>query len=150
MKPAAVGIAAGVAVGGLVAVASRGPSLVEWPDRVRTAFPFVLGGLVGVTTGLKTGMGLSLLRGATGRGPGPITTVAPVVVGASVLGGIALAGTVAGRRAIGGLAATSRALDPGFAIPPADPAVTGGPGSMVAVTELGREGARFVGSVSTA
>lgn len=150
MKPAAVGIAAGVAVGGLVAAASRGPSLVDWPDKVRTAFPFVLGGLVGVSAGLKTGMGLSLLRGATGRGPGPITTIAPVLVGAGVLGGVALAGTVAGRKAIGGLAAQSRGLDPGFALPPADPAVTGGPGSMVALTELGREGARFVGSVSTA
>jgi uncharacterized membrane protein len=71
-------------------------------------------------------------------------------VGAGVVGGVALAGTVAGRKAIGGLAEASRGLDPGFATPPADPAVTGGPGSMVAVTELGREGARFVGSVSTA
>ena len=130
MKPAAVGLAAGVAVGGLVAVASRGPTLVDWPDKVRTAFPFVLGGLVGATAGLKTGMGLSLLRAATGRGPGPITTVAPVLVGAGVVGGVALAGTVAGRRAIGGLAAQSRDLDEGFATPPADPAVTGGPGSM--------------------
>lgn len=149
MKPAAIGLAAGAAAGGLVAVASRGPTLVEWPGRVRAAFPFVLGGLVGATAGLKAGMGLSLLRAATGRGPGPITTVAPVLVGAGMVGGVAFAGTVAGRKAISGLAAASRDLDPGFATPPADPAVTGGPGSMVAVTELGREGARFVGSVST-
>jgi uncharacterized membrane protein len=150
MKPAAIGLATGVAVGGLVAVASRGPTLVDWPAKVRAAFPLVLGGLVGASVGVKTGAGLSLLRAATGRGPGPVTTVAPVLVGAGVLGGVALAGNVAARKAISGLAAESRDLDPGFAASPPHAEVTGGPGSMIAVTDLGREGARFVGSVSTA
>ena len=149
MKPAAVGAAVGIAAGGAVAAASRGPSLVPWPDRVRTAFPFVLGGLVGVSVGVKTGFGLSLLRAATRRGPGPVTTVAPVLIGAGLVGGVALAGTVAGRRVIGGLVNQGRVLDPGFATPPDSPEVTGGPGSAVSVTELGREGARFVGSVTT-
>jgi len=149
MKPAAVGLAVGAAVGGAVAFASRGPTLVEWPAKVRTAFPFVLGGLAGTAAGVKTAWSLGLLRAATGRGPGPVTTVAPVLVGAGLVGGVALAGTVAGRKVIGGLVEQGRDLDPAFAAPPADPEVSGGPGSSVSITELGREGARFVWSVST-
>jgi uncharacterized membrane protein len=150
MKPAAVGLVVGAAVGGAVALSSRGPTLVEWPTKVRTAFPFVLGGLVGTAAGVKTGTALSLLRAATGRGPGPITTIAPVLVAGGAVAGVALAGTVAGRRVLGGMVNQGRELDPGFATPPATPDVTGGPGSMVALTDLGREGARFVGSVTTA
>lgn len=149
MKPAAVGLLVGAAVGGAVAVASRGPTLVEWPAKVRAGFPIVLGGLAGVTAGVKTGSLLSLARAATGRGSGPITTATPLLIGAGVVGAVAAAGSVAGRRVIGGLAAESRELDPGFATPPEDPDVTGGPGSMVSVAELGREGARFVGSVTS-
>ena len=148
MKPAAIGLAAGLAVGGAVALVSRGPTLVPWPGKVRTAFPLVLGGLVGATAGMKTGVGLSLMRAATGRGPGPVTTATPVLVGAGILGGVAMAGTAAAQRLIGGLVEESRGLDPGFAAPPADPEVSGGPGSTVSVSELGREGARFVGSVT--
>jgi uncharacterized membrane protein len=149
MKPAAVGVAAGVVAGGIVAGASRGPTLVPWPGRVRAAFPFALGGLVGSVVGVKTAWSLSLLRAASGRGPGPVTTLTPVLVGAGIVAGVAAAGTVAGRRVLGGLVTEGRDLDPGFATPPADPEVTAGPGSPIGVTELGREGARFVGSVTT-
>ena len=149
MKPATAGLAAGVVAGGIVAGASRGPTLVPWPEKVRTAFPFALGGLVGATVGVKTAWSLALLRAATGRGPGPVTTLAPVLVGAGIVGGVAAAGTVAGRRLLGGLVTQGRDLDPGFATPPADPEVSAGPGSAVTITELGREGARFVGSVTT-
>ena len=55
MKPAAVGLGVGAAVGGAVAWASRGPTLVEWPAPVRRAFPFVLGGIAGLTAGVKVG-----------------------------------------------------------------------------------------------
>jgi uncharacterized membrane protein len=149
MRPAAVGLATGAVVGGLVAVASRGPSLVPWPDRVRTVFPFALGGLAGVTAGLKVGTALSLARAAAGRGPAPITTVTPVLVGAGAAATVAVAGRVAAGRVIGSLAAESRGLDPGYATAPEDPAVTGSAASLVPVEALGREGARFVGSVST-
>ncbi len=149
MKAAAVGTACGLAVGGVVAAASRGPSLVPWPEKVRTAFPFVLGGLVGTAAGLKAGFTVSTLRALSGRGPGPVTTATPVFVGAAVIGGLAVAGTVAGRRLVGQLAEAGRGLDEGFAAPSTDPGVSGGPGSVVSVTELGREGARFVGSVTT-
>ena len=150
MKPAAIGLAAGVAAGGLVAAASRGSTLVPWPDKVRTAFPIALGGVVGLSVGLKTGVGLSMLRAVTGRGPGPITTVAPVLVGAGIVAGVSIAGTAAAQRLLAGMASQGRDLDPAFATPPTDPEVSGGPGSVVALDELGREGARFVGSVSTA
>jgi uncharacterized membrane protein len=148
MKPAVVGLAAGAAAGGLIAVASRGPTLVHWPDRVRTAFPIVLGGLVGATAGVKVGFGASLLRAVTGNGPGPITTLPPVIVGAGIVGGAALATNAAADRLLGKMAAESRDLDAGFATPPTDPNVSAGPGSMVSITELGREGARFVGTVA--
>ncbi len=149
MKPAAIGLGVGVAVGGAVALASKGPTLVEWPAPVRTAFPFALGAIAGSVAGVKTGTTLSLLRAATGRGPGPITTLAPVLVVGAVVTGAAIAGTVAARRVLGGLVQQGRDLDSVYAQPPGDSEVSGGPGSAVSVSELGREGARFVNYVST-
>ena len=149
MKTAAAGAATGVAVGSAVAWASRGPTLVPWPDKVRTAFPLVLGGLTGTVVGVETGFTLSTLRALSGRGPGPITTMTPIVVGLAVAGGLAAAGSIAGRRLLGRLQEEGRGLDEGFATPPAVPEVSGGPGSVVTINELGREGARFVGSLTT-
>ena len=103
MKPAALGLLAGVAVGGAVAAASRGRTLVPWPGRVRPAFPFVVGGLVGTVAGLKVGVGSSLVRAARGTGPGPVTTVAPVLVGAGLVVGVSAAGTAAAGRMLGRL-----------------------------------------------
>jgi uncharacterized membrane protein len=148
MRPALVGVAAGVAAGGVVAAGSRGPTLVPWPAQVRAAFPFVLGGLTGAVVGVKVGFVTSCARAVAGRGSGPLTTVTPLLVGAAALGGTAVVGTVVGRKMLSGMAQTGRALDPGFATPPADAEVSGGPGSVVAMADLGREGARFVGSVS--
>lgn len=122
---------------------------MPWPDPVRRAFPFVLGGLAGATVGLKVGVGTSMLRQAAGRGPGPVTTVTPVVVGAGVMAGMTLAGSAAAERLLARLVEEGRGLDPAFSSPPADPEVSAGPGSAVRITELGREGARFVSTVST-
>jgi len=149
VKPAAIGLGVGAAVGGAVALAAKGPTLVEWPAPVRTAFPFALGAIAGSVAGVKTGTTLSLLRAATGRGPGPITTLAPVLVVGAVVTGAALAGTVAARRVLGGLVQQGRDLDSVYAQPPGDAEVSGGPGSAVSVSELGREGARFVNYVSS-
>lgn len=148
MKSALLGLAAGAAVGGVVAALSRGETLVVWPDKVRTAFPFAIGGLAGVATGLKVGVGTSLLKAATGRGSGPVTTVTPVIVGVGLATGAAIAGNVAAGKVLGGLAQGSRDLDEAFATPPTNPNVTAGPGSALTITELGREGARFVGTVA--
>jgi uncharacterized membrane protein len=75
--------------------------------------------------------------------------VAPVLIGAGVVAGVSVAGTAAAQRFLRGMVAQSRGLDEGFSTPPTDPWVSGGPGSVVALAELGREGARFVGSAST-
>ena len=149
MRPAVIGVGVGAAVGAAVALASRGPTLVEWPTPVRRAFPFVLGGLIGGIVGLKSGASLSLLRAATGRGPGPITSATPVIIGAATLGVVAVAGRLAAARVLGGLAEQGRELDDVNAQPPANPDVSGGPGSLVSVEELGREGARFVNDATT-
>lgn len=149
MKPALIGLGAGAAAAAGVAAASRGPSLVEWPAKVRASFPFVLGGLAGAAVGLKVGVVSSLLRSVAGRGAGPVTSVAPVLVGAGVVAATAVVGKVAADRLIGRLTEQGRGLDPGFATSPLDPDVSAGPGSAVGLAELGREGARFVGTVST-
>ena len=149
MRPAVIGVGVGAAVGAAVALASRGPTLVEWPTPVRRSFPFVLGGLTGGIVGLKTGASLSLLRAAAGRGPGPITSATPVIIGAATLGVVAVAGRLAAARVLGGLAEQGRELDDVNMQPPANPDVSGGPGSVVSVEELGREGARFVNDATT-
>jgi len=149
MRPAVIGVGVGAAVGAAVALASRGPTLVEWPTPVRRAFPFVLGGLTGGIVGLKTGASLSLLRAATGRGPGPITSATPAIIGAATLGVVAVAGRLAAARVLGGLAEQGRELDDVNMQPPANPDVSGGPGSLVSVEELGREGACFVNDATT-
>ena len=149
MRPAVIGVGVGAAVGAAVALTSRGPTLVEWPTPVRRAFPFVLGGLTGGVVGLKAGASLSLLRAATGRGPGPITSATPVIIGAATLGVVAVAGRLAAARVLGGLAEQGRELDDVNMQPPANPDVSGGPGSVVSVDELGREGARFVNDATT-
>jgi uncharacterized membrane protein len=149
VKPALLGLAAGAVVGGAAAALSRGETLVEWPDKVRAGFPLVIGGLVGTAAGIKVGAGSSLLRAMAGNGRGPVTTVPPVLVAVGLVGGAAVAANVASGRFLTKLADQSRELDEGFAIPPSQPEVSGGPGSLVTLAELGREGARFVGTVST-
>lgn len=149
MKPAVIGLGVGAAVGTVVALASRGPTLVEWPAPVRTAFPLVLGGLAGGLAGVKAGTTLSLLRAVSGRGPGPVTTLAPVIVVGAVAAGVAVAGNIGARRVLGGLVEQGRDLDEAYTEPPADSGVSGSAASAVTVRELGREGARFVNYVST-
>lgn len=131
MKKFLAGLSAGVAT----AAAARGESLVPWPNRVRTAFPGVMGLLAGVTT-----VGLS---SATRVRPKHVPVLA---LGAVALGG---AGWFIGKQKIEALAAESAERDPGLQDPPTSPWVSGGPGSFVDYSLLGREGARFVHSVST-
>ena len=148
MRPATIGGAAGLAVGALVGAAARGPSLVPWPDRVRTAFPIVLGGLAACVVVAKVGALASIARMAKGERIAP--SPAPLLIGAALAAGAAAAGYVGREVLLTRLAEASRGLDPGFAAGPQAPHVSGGPGSMVTVRELGREGARFVGTATTA
>ena len=147
MRPAVLGGAAGIAAGAAVAALSRGPSLVHWPDRVRAAFPFILGGLAGGIVAIKVGSAAALVRTVRGTGGGP--QAAPLIAGTVLAAGAVAAGYTAREVLLARLAEASRALDDGFAEPPAVAGVSGGPGSVVSVRELGREGARFVGTATT-
>jgi len=147
MKPLAVGIAAGAVAGAAVGVAARGETLVPWPGRVRTAFPFILGTLSGKVVAIDVALASSALRASTGRGSR--VRVLPILAGTGALVAVGAGGRIAARRMLAKLEGQSRALDAGFATPPTDPDVSAGPGSAVTLTELGREGARYVGTVST-
>jgi len=146
MKPWLLGSAMGVAVGTGVAAASRGPTLVQWPSKVRAAFPFAMGGLVGASAAVKVDLLGSVINAARGRGRGPGPTLA-VLGGTAIVVGVV--GAVVARQTLAKLTVEGQALDASFATPPTDPLVSGGPGSLVTVTELGREGARFVGTATT-
>lgn len=146
MRPAAIGLSVGAVVGAGVAAASRGPTLVQWPDRVRTTFPFVLGGLVGAGAGAAVGSSAAAVQLARGRTPSPGL---PVAVGALV--GVGSAVVAVGRhRLLEKMAADGRGLDPAFAGGPVEAGASGSAVSLVPASTLGREGARFVGTMTTA
>lgn len=147
MLSTALGAAAGISVGGAVAAGSRAPTLVPWPVKVRTAFPFAVGGLAGVAVALPVALGSALALAAMGRGRLPIKSVA----GGLGLVGVALVAGVVGRGQVKRkLTPQGRDLDPAYANPPLNPLVSGSAQSAVTMAELGREGARFVGSVTGA
>lgn len=126
-----VRLALAASVGALVATRAQGPTLVPWPSPVRRGFAPIVGGLVG----------LSVLSLTSGR-------VARTVALGAVAGGVALRSVRP--RVLRSMAASGRELDQAFAAPPVSPHVSGSNESNVRVTELGREGARFVGTVSGA
>ena len=136
MKPVAFGLVTGAAVGAGVAAASRGATLVPWPAKVRQTFPFILGGMVGVSAGMKAGIGASIVSAARGRGSGPITSVAPVLVGVGVAGGVVAAATYGRSALLSRMEQESRALDAGFSVQPASELVSGGAGSAVGNARL--------------
>ncbi|MEC7590730.1 MAG: alpha/beta-hydrolase family protein, partial [Actinomycetota bacterium] len=131
-----------------------GPSLMEWPSRVRTLFPVSLAGL-GATTVLGPPLvGWSALRLARSVSAAESNRARASSVGVGIGAGVAVAGLVAGsvvarRRFLTNTANAARDLDPGFREPPASPLVSTGPGSLVDPRGVGREGARYVGTAST-
>ena len=69
------------------------------------------------------------------------------MVGAGLAAGTATGAVrVAKSRASSRLEGGGRAIDPGFATPPALDTLSGGPGSLVDYATVGREGARFLSS----
>ena len=147
MLPSALGAASGVSAGGVIAAGSRGPTLVPWPAKVRTAFPIVVGGLTCAAVALPVGLGTALAAAVIGRSRWPVKSVAGVVG----IVGVGVAAGVVGRRLVEQkLTPNGRDLDPAYAQPPLNPSVSGSAESAVTMTELGREGARFVGSVTGA
>jgi uncharacterized membrane protein len=120
---------------------------MPWPDRVRTAFPFVIGGGLGGAAIAST----ELVRRSVGALRGtrkPSEALVPL----AIAGGLAATGWLAFRerkRFLAGMFEQGRRIDPGFAAAPQSPLVSGGPGSLVPFASAGREGARFLGSVTT-
>lgn len=140
-------IAASAVTAGLAGLAARGPSLMPWPDPVRNAFPFVLGGGIGaaaLVTSELARRSFGALRGS--RSP------SEALVPLAIVGGVSAAGWLAFRerkRFLASMFEESRQLDPGFADAPTSSLVSGGPQSVVSYASAGREGARFLGSVTT-
>jgi uncharacterized membrane protein len=139
MRALAAGILAGVAAGW----AARGPTLMPWPKPARRAFVPTVAVGVGLASAVAAEMGLRSAAVATGRRRlGSLAT--PVAVTASVAGGAWLAARNR-KRALGSFFDRARALGPGFQSPPTSVLTTGGPGSVVDWSTVGREGARFLG-----
>lgn len=135
MKDLIGSVALGVGVGVPTAAAAQGPSLVQWPDKVRGLFPTVLGASVGV--GLVLGSRVPGLRG-----------LKAVAAGAG-LAGIGTAGFLVAKSKLGELEAQSAQLDECFASAPTDAHLSGSGHSAIDYSLLGREGARFINSVTT-
>ena len=131
-----------------------GPSLMEWPSRVRTLFPVALAGLGATTVLAPPLVGWSALRLARSVSAAESNRARASSVGVGIGAGVAVAGLVAGsvvarRRFLTNTANAARDLDPGFREPPASPLVSTGHGSLVDPRGVGREGARYVGTAST-
>jgi len=131
-----------------------GPSLMEWPSRVRTLFPVVLAGLGATTVVGPPLLGWSALRLARSVSAAESDRARASNVGVAGVAGVAMATVVAGtvvarRRFLTNTATAARDLDPGFREPPVSPLVSTGPGSFVDPRAVGREGARYVGTATT-
>jgi uncharacterized membrane protein len=128
-------VVVGVGVGVSTASAAAGPSLVQWPGKVREFFPAVLGTGVGLSFFL--GSRLSALRG-----------VKALAVGVGVAG-LGTAGYFAAKNKLGELEAENARIDGCFASAPTNTHLSGSSHSAVEYSLLGREGARFINSVTT-
>lgn len=135
-------LAAGLGVGVFSGNRAAGPTLVPWPGRIRAAFPLVIGGLVGVSAANTAGVALY-------RPTGFLRPKTASIALAGLAAG-AVSARVARQRVLDSLAATGRAIEPGFASPPTSELVSGGPGSHVDYSTVGREGARFLSAVTSA
>lgn len=115
---------------------------MSWPSRVRPGFVAALTVASGAAAYVVTGS-----IGVRGGGMPSMEQRVRRVVGVSIAGATAVGAFHAARaEASSRLEGGGRAIEPGFATPPALETVSGGPGSLVDFTTVGREGARFVGS----
>lgn len=119
---------------------------MPWPVGVRRAFPIVVG-TVGVCL-LAAPLSTAAVTTRTLRGEGP--RLRTFAMGAVGIGATVVAGRIARRRFVRKIRDGARQLDPGFRVPPRSPLVSTGPGSLVAPADVGREGARYVGTATIA
>lgn len=85
------------------------------------------------------------MRVIRGAGPRPRSLATGAVAATVVVG----AGRIARRRFIRRVRDGARVIDPGFAVPPDTPLVSTGPGSVLGSSDVGREGARYLGTATT-
>jgi uncharacterized membrane protein len=115
---------------------------MPWPDRVRQGFVAsmtVASGAAAFLAAGSAGLRVDGFAPATQR----VRRAALVGIGgATALAAFKVAKSQAATRLEGG----GRAIEAGFATPPALETVSGGPGSLVDFASVGREGARFLGS----
>jgi len=118
---------------------------MEWPTGVRRAFPAVVGVLAlgtALAPALVAGAGVRVIRGG---GPRPQTVLAASLAASGVYAGA----RIARRRFVRKTRDAARVIDPGFAQPPSSSLVSTGPGSLLVDREIGREGARYVGTATS-
>ena len=118
---------------------------MDWPNKVRTAFPVVLGGIAIGAVSVPTLAARTVVRASRGGGP-RLTSVAGATVS---VGGVIAAGQIARRRFIRKPRDAARLIDPGFVEAPTSELVSTGPRSLVSARDVGREGARYVGTATT-
>lgn len=122
-----------------------GPSLMQWPDRTETAFSVTIGAIGLGLLAVPTAAASMTFRIARGSGP-RVRSLA--LAGAGALATVA-AGRIVRRRFVRQLRDGAREIDPGFRSSPSSPLVSTGPGSLVDAQDVGREGARYVGTATT-
>ncbi len=128
-----------------------GPSLMPWPARMRRAFPWALTGLGATALALPVlpvAAAVSVTRSAQADVSASVRAQRASVALALVAGGV-IAGRVLSRRSANRMRDIRRRIDPGLREAPDNPHVSSGPGSLITSAELGREGARFVGTGTT-
>lgn len=121
-----------------------GPSLMPWPDKAQRVFPIAIGALgIGLVAApiAATAVATQIIRG---DGPRMRT----LAMGAAGVAATTIAARTARRRFVRKLRDGARELDPGFARAPSSPLVSTGPGSLVSPSEVGREGARYLGTAT--
>lgn len=122
--------------------AASGSSLMPWPDAVRRGFPFAVGALTASATALAVpGSPTRSRSGAQFR-------IGLAGVGAAV--GVGVLAYRARKRFLGALFREGRDVETVLATAPTDAMVSGSVESVVPINGLGREGARFVHSVTNA
>jgi uncharacterized membrane protein len=122
-----------------------GPSLMPWPASVQRVFPIAISaiGLSIVTAPLAA----TAVAACVVRGDGP--RLRTLALGAAGVVATTVAARTARRRFVRTMRDGARQLDPGFAQAPASSLVSTGPGSLISSADVGREGARYVGTATT-
>lgn len=131
----------------LAARAASGPTLVRWPVAARVGVP-ILCGLAAAGVGAAAAGAVAAVLPGPRRTPSR-TAAAVGAIGGILAGGVIAAGVAARGPVIRRLIAEGAGQETAFAMPPANPSVSGSPPSAVPISTLGREGARFVWSATS-